>query len=110
MRKNIKYATIYYFIQKLPKSEMSISVLSKSLNEIFAEYSSEVRNALNIYVYENYVQNNAGYERNRRFYRNSQNLKIDLLLNIESLKDFFKNVEFSKIGSYSDQSEIFKKK
>lgn len=66
-----KHAAVYYFIRKLPKGEMSLSVLSKTLAENYSIINPDVKNAL---------------------------------------KEFFGAIDITQLGTYSSQSEIFKKK
>ena len=47
-----KYATIFYFIKRLPKGEQSISVLSKSLENEWSLVNDEIKRPLNNFVNE----------------------------------------------------------
>jgi hypothetical protein len=102
-----KVSAIYYFVQKIPKGEMSISVLGKSLRENLQKTSQELQTAMSLYIsgFENVQE----YERNRR-----QTVKrfvnIQYLFDDSSLKRFFNAVDTSKLGAYSDKTEIFKRK
>lgn len=102
-----KNAIIYYFIQKLPKEEMSISVLSKTLNELYFSNSDEIRKALSLYEVNAKIKVDHRREDDsflKRLPKSNKNFSTD------NLKKFFKEVDFSKVGSYSEKSEIFKRK
>jgi hypothetical protein len=104
-----KYATVYYFIQGLPKSECAISVLSKTLTDAYNANSTEVKNALDSY----FKAGTAPQKSNTYFNTKRTQPQINSIANLFSesqLKEFFTSTDISALGSYSSQSEIFKKK
>lgn len=125
------FALLYYQIQTMQKSEMSLSVLSKTLQEDFKSvYSENLGNALKRYgnvKIQN--QNNSIAFQNRKkvtLKQDGTTQKIDTsdkseteakktpfrenLFEEEILKSFFKDVNISQIGSYNEKTEIFKRK
>lgn len=108
-KSNKMNATIYYFIHCLPKGEMSISVLSKSLEETYSSNSDELKNALNIY--ENDLKNQRELEQKRQDRKKTKNLlNINTFFSTNNLKKFFNDNDISMLGSYSEKTEIFKRK
>ena len=104
-----KNAIVVYFMNKLPKGEMSLSVLSNTLKDDFSENSPELRKALNFYA--NDVKNQGEYDKKQRDrYSRNQTIDIANLFYTENLKKFFKEVNISQIGSYNENTEIFRRK
>lgn len=111
-----KYAVIYYYIQKLPKEESSLSVLSKSLKNLFDATDATTVKSVNLYVNEKNNDENSVAPKNNTRQRNqyqqsfTPRLDASTFFTEESLRDFFAKVDCKELGSYSSQSEIFKKK
>lgn len=104
-----KNAIVVYFMNKLPKGEMSLSVLSNTLKDDFSKNSMELRKALNFYA--NDVKNQGEYDKKQRDrYSRNQTIDIANLFYAENLKKFFKEVNISQIGSYNENTEIFKRR
>ncbi len=104
-----KNAIVVYFMNKLPKGEMSLSVLSNTLKDDFSKNSMELRKALNFYA--NDVKNQGEYDKKQRDrYSRNQTIDIANLFYTENLKKFFKEVNISQIGSYNENAEIFRRK
>lgn len=104
-----KNAIVVYFMNKLPKGEMSLSVLSNTLKDDFSKNSMELRKALNFYA--NDVKNQGEYDKKQRDrYSRNQTIDIANLFYAENLKKFFKEVNISQIGSYNENAEIFKRR
>ncbi|HAC32058.1 MAG TPA: hypothetical protein DCF70_05470 [Treponema sp.] len=109
-----KHATLYYFIQKLPKSECAISILSKTLTDNYNENSPELKNALNSYLKTGPVQQANKTTKAKIKPRASspypQITNNSDLFSETRLKEFFASIDISQLGTYSSDSEIFKKK
>ena len=104
-----KSATIYYFIQTLPRGEQSLSILSKSLQDVFNMNNIGIKRALSMYV--NNEQFLREYNtRNNSYGSRNQYIDIEKSFEVENLKGFFNTVNIDQLGSYSSQSEIFKRK
>ncbi|MBO6219312.1 MAG: hypothetical protein J6N81_07050 [Treponema sp.] len=103
------FALIYHQIQQMQKSEMSLSVLSNTLKDDFSKNSMELRKALNFYA--NDVKNQGEYDKKQRDrYSRNQTIDIANLFSEGNLKKFFKEVNISQIGSYNENTEIFRRK
>lgn len=85
-----RQAFVFYFLVQLPKGESAISVLSKSLKNLYDENSSDVKNALSKYVNNSYYGPTSLFDQ-------------------DSLRSFFASVKTSELGSYSSKTEIFKR-
>lgn len=122
-------ATTWHFIRTLKKGEMSISVLSKSLATAWGNVSPGVRAAICVHLSGFTSMQGLDESRNKadRELRNGWNLtserraelerqrravptNVDGFFTTESLRNFFRTADFSKLGTYSDQTEIFRRK
>lgn len=102
-----KNALIYFFIQKLPKGEMSLSVLAKTLTENYNASEPPIKEALEKWLNE--TNGNSGYNTNNRNSRNYNTIKLNSFFNQSNLTEFFDKTDIKQLGSYNKQSEIFKK-
>ena len=105
-----KSAIMYYFIQTLPKGEMSLSVLIKNLQGSFDQIENDVRQALNSYASETTITTGQAAIALGRSRYNYNRADIYTFFTESNLRDFFAKVNINQIGSYSNQSEIFKRK
>ncbi|MBR6193425.1 MAG: hypothetical protein IKQ66_04595 [Treponema sp.] len=130
-----KNAVIYYFIQNLPKTESSLKILSQTLKNEYAAMEAELKSAINKYasVSETNVNGstkNSGSKNNAvdleteealQYLRalssslynptshNSRQSDVTGLFTEESLRNFFKSVDTSKLCSYDSVNDVFKK-
>ena len=121
------FTLIYHQIQQMQKSEMSLSVLSKTLEENFSDYSENLENALkkyaNVRIKKSENQNSGNLKKN--FFIKKTETKVIQEKNLEEsiktpfrenlfeneiLKSFFATVDISAIGSYNENTEIFKRR
>lgn len=94
---NKNEAFVFVLLQSLPKGEMSISVLSTRLQDMINQ-KPEVRDAFEKFIFGNSSRNSYGGN------------NINYSLKPSGLLKFFSSVDISKIGSYDNKTEIFKKK
>ena len=103
------FALIYHQIQHLQKSEMSLSVLSKTLTENYSIINPDVKNALNSYL----KAGNPQQGNHKKYAGNNSQARINSIPDLfyeSALKEFFGAIDITQLGTYSSQSEIFKKK
>lgn len=99
-----RQAFVFHFLARLPKGESALSVLSKSLKNLYDSTPPDVKSALSMYV------NNTDSSKNRdRYYGYNSYGSLDSLFEQDSLRRFFAYVETSELGTYSSQTEIFKR-
>jgi len=99
-----RQAFVFHFLARLPKGESALSVLSKSLKNLYDSTPTDVKSALSMYV------NNTDSSKNRdRYYGYNSYGSLDSLFEQDSLRRFFASVETSELGTYSSQTEIFKR-
>ena len=110
-----KNAVIYYFIQNLPKTESSLKVLSQTLKNEYAALEPEIKSAINKYasVSETNVNGStknsgSGLYLDYGSY-NSRQSDVTGFFTEESLRNFFKIVDTSKLCSYDSENDVFKK-
>ena len=96
---NKEQSALFYYLALLPKSEKAVSALSNPLNSLYMAHSAEVRAALGQYVYGSSSWS----------YSYGGTKKIGTIFSEPFLKKFFSQVDVSDIGSYSEESEIFKR-
>lgn len=103
-------ALIWYRIKQLNQSELSLTVLSKTLEDDFAKESAQLQNALKWYV--NDVKNRFEFDQKQKDQRGQRVVlsEISRAFTAENLKNFFSTVDISPLGSYSATTEIFKRK
>ena len=82
-------------------TELSMNVLSQTMQKNLNAYGAEIINALNIYAR---ATTGSGY------YTSTQNGNVKNLFTVENLKKFFAKNDISSIGNYNSSSEIFKRK
>ena len=121
------FALMYYQISQLSETELSLSILSKILEENFNYYSDELKRALikykNTKKKETTNTSDSTKSTNRNLFQNgkkvytikkkpasTRNAIQETLFSTENLKKFFSIVNISEIGSYSEKTEIFKRK
>lgn len=104
-----KNAITYYFVQNLPKGESSLPVVSRTLKGVYNANSTELKSALSRYVNDAKNQRDLEQQKQDRHNR-TKIIDIQNLLSEDSLKNFFITIDIKQLGSYSSQSEIFKKK
>lgn len=130
-----KNAVIYYFIQNLPKTESSLKVLSQTLKNEYAALEPEIKSAINKYASVSETNVN-GSTKNFSSKNNTVDLETEEALQSlralssslynptshnsrqsdvtgffteESLRNFFKTVDTSKLCSYDSENDVFKK-
>ena len=115
-----KNAVIYYFIQNLPKTESSLKVLSQTLKNEYAALEPEIKSAINKYasVSETNVNGSTKNSGSGLYLRvpdldygsyNSRQSDVTGFFTEESLRNFFKTVDTSKLCSYDSENDVFKK-
>ncbi len=104
------YAVLCYYIQKLPKGEFSLHILSDSLKNLFSA-DQTVAKSVNLFLYYPEFQK-ASASNNYNYFRPSDynRLNAESLFSENTLREFFAKVETKELGTYSSQSEIFKRK
>ncbi len=120
-----KNAVIYYFIQNLPKTESSLKILSQTLKNEYAAMEAELKSAINKYagVVESNV--NGGMKKSYSLdsdfeqiidivpkyidFSISDQTNVTEFFSEKSLRNFFKNVDTSKLCSYDSVNDVFKK-
>ncbi|WP_296686968.1 hypothetical protein [Treponema sp. UBA3813] len=103
------FALIYHQIQHLQKSEMSLAVLSKTLTENYSIINPDVKNALNSYL----KAGNPQQGNHKKYAGNNSQARINSIPDLfyeSALKEFFGAIDITQLGTYSSQTEIFKKK
>ena len=107
-RLNKKDSAIYYFIQNLQKGDYALSALSKSLIKDYDFYSTELKNSLDLYI--NDIKSKREYDQKLQDRKKKNNiLNIPNFFTENELRIFFNLVSDPQLGSYSSQTEIFKK-
>lgn len=107
-RLNKKDSAIYYFIQNLQKGDYALSALSKSLIKDYDFYSTELKNSLDLYI--NDIKSKREYDQKLQDRKKKNNiLNIPIFFTENELRIFFNLVSDPQLGSYSSQTEIFKK-
>ena len=101
------------------KGEMSLEILSKKLREVYELQSESLKRVISLLGGdtrdEKTIKVQAAYgtqfsTREINYASNNKpTLKIIRNFNNLSLKSFFEKTDISKIGSYSSESDIFKK-
>ena len=102
-----RQAFIFHFLARLPKGESAISVLPTSLRNLYDATPTDVKNAL--YMYINITNSSNTRNRYNDYNRRNSYQTLDYLFNVDSLKQFFASVDASELGTYSSQTEIFKR-
>ena len=102
-----RQAFIFHFLARLPKGESAISVLPTYLRNLYDATPTDVKNAL--YMYVNATNNSNTRNRYNDYNRRNSYQTLDYLFNTDSLKQFFASVDSSELGTYSSQTEIFKR-
>ena len=107
-RLNKKDSAIYYFIQSLQKGDYALSALSKSLIKDYDFYSTELKNSLDLYI--NDIKSKREYDQKLQDRKKKNNiLNIPSFFTENELRIFLNLVSDPQLGSYSSQTEIFKK-
>ncbi len=107
-RLNKKDSAVYYFIQNLQKGDYALSALSKSLIKDYDFYSTELKNSLDLYI--NDIKSKREYDQKLQDRKKKNNiLNIPSFFTENELRIFFNLVSDPQLGSYSSQTEIFKK-
>lgn len=116
------FALLYYEIQSMQKSEMSLSILSKTLQENFdSSYSENLSATLKKYANVKSQERPVNHKKatvpmdRAALTKNdeSKTIKTPFRLNLfdaKVLESFFSSVDISQIGSYDEKTEIFRRK
>lgn len=111
------HAVIYYFMQKLPKDEFSLGVLSKDLSNLYNGIGQSARKTIGIYMREGESgtssssgQRASGGYGHRGYSNSPSDFNANYFFEEEPLRNFFTKVDVKELGSYSSKSEIFKRK
>lgn len=97
-------AFVYHLVGKLEKGDMALSALSKSLAAEWEKVPRDVRTALNARM------SGCRSVKELQYGRCGVALDLGSLLSAESLKNFFRTVDISRLGSYSERTEIFRRR
>ena len=103
-------AFIYFYLCQVPKGQQSLEVLVTTLKNIQQQQDAKLTQALDLYYsditslaeWENNYTRNYGYSSSS--YRLNQ---VSTLISQSNLSNFFKSVDTSKIGTYSETTGIF---
>lgn len=90
-----KDAFVLFLLQNLPKGEMSLGILSKTLSGMIYDEPKNVIGALQDFIFPPSS--------------NSRRSGIYDLISTGKLQSFFSSVNIKQIGSYNSKTEIFKK-
>lgn len=100
-------AFTYFYLCHIPKGQRAYAVLVQELEKIFSQQDKQLVQALDLYCSD--IPSLTEWENSRRSSYSSQYRykSVKTLVSSASLHEFFKTVDFSKIGKYEEATGIF---
>lgn len=101
-------AFTYFYLCQIPKGQQSSDVLLKTLEDLYQEQGKQVQVALDLYLSEIPSLTEWDKERSSRYRSGKYRYySASPYLSKNTLVDFFKRVDVSRIGNFDEEADIF---